>query len=236
MGRAKARSRPSSFYLKTEPHPDGSFVFEKVPPGDRKLYLQYKFHDGPGITPLSHGTYVRVKPGETAEVVIGGAGRPVVGRVKAVGAEHADIDWTRDVHTLQPKATEDIGVEAPFSRTFASNADRQKAFAEYSQKQRAYWTSEAGRARERESKSYVLLFAEDGSFRVDAVPPGSYKLNISPADHNDSTPRYQFMGRPIGTLAKEIVVPPAPEDKPDAPFDLGTLELKLASTPAPRNQ
>jgi len=222
-------------WLRADPKEDGSFVFEKVPPGDRKLYVQYKFSDGPGRIPLSHGTYVCVKPGETAEVVIGGGGRPVVGRVHPVGAEPAEVDWAQGVQTL-----EDSGLEAPFSRTFGSNEERQKAFAEYSQKQRAFWSSAAGRARERESKDYVLVFAEDGSFRVDAVPPGSYTLNISPNQSIDLSFQQRYglagVGRPIGNLRKEIVVPAAPEGKPDDPFDLGTLEVKLAPAPAPRDR
>ncbi len=217
-----------SLYLKTQPEEDGSFVFEKVPPGERKLYLQYKFQDGPGIIPLSHGTFVKVKPGETAEAVIGGTGRPVVGRIEVIGGDASAIDWLGDVHSLQPKVTDQPGGEAPYNRQFASNEERQKVYQEYAAKQRAYWTSEAGRARQQADKSYVLVFSEDGSFRVDAVPAGTYTLNVAPAEPGEQP----YMRKSLGNLTKEVTVPPAPEDKPDEPFDLGTLELKLRQAPS----
>jgi protocatechuate 3,4-dioxygenase beta subunit len=213
-----------SLYLTTQINDDGSFAFDKVPPGERKVYLQYKFRDGPGIIPLSHGLTVDVKPGQTTQVTLGGTGRPVIGRIKTIGAAETEVDWRRDVHTLNPNLPPaDIDKQAPYSRQFASNAERQKSFEEYQTKSRAYWTSEEGRARQRESTSYVLVFSDDGSFRVDAVPPGSYVLRVAPTEPGEQ----QFQGKPLGNLQKEIVVPEAPANQRDTPFDLGTLELRI---------
>ncbi len=213
-----------ALYLTTEINDNGTFVFDKVPLGDRKVYLQYKLReDGRGFIPLSHGIFVNVKPGQTTEVTLGGTGRPVIGRIKTVGLAETDIDWRRDVHTLNLNLTADIDKQAPYSRQFASDAERQKAFQDYQNQQRAYWTSEEGRTRQRESRSYLLLFNEDGSFRVDAVPPGTYLLNVTPTEPGEQ----QFQDKPLGTLSKEIVVPEAPADQRDTPFDLGTLELKI---------
>lgn len=70
---------------------DGKFSFGKVPPGQWKVF-QWK--------PVSFSTVVAletsadVKAGELTEVVLGGAGRTIVGRARLPGST-ASIDWER---------------------------------------------------------------------------------------------------------------------------------------------
>jgi hypothetical protein len=76
-GDGQRSSPPLSLALKTIPAADGSFLFERVPPGERKVELEYKISGRRyfGGVPRSHGLPVNVRPGETAEIVIGGTGR-----------------------------------------------------------------------------------------------------------------------------------------------------------------
>src|SRR5258705_10650844 len=92
------RSSGLSLYLKAEPDEAGNFVVEKIPPGWRRIYVEYRFKERQqGETPLSHGQLLEVKPGATMDVTLGGTGRKVVGRVKVIGGDVSDVDWRRDV-------------------------------------------------------------------------------------------------------------------------------------------
>jgi formylglycine-generating enzyme required for sulfatase activity/beta-lactamase regulating signal transducer with metallopeptidase domain len=67
---------------------DGSFRVENLPPGkyrfSRMMMWELQAADGGGATSMgtgTHGVRVEVRPGETSEVTIGGAGRRVEGRL-----------------------------------------------------------------------------------------------------------------------------------------------------------
>ncbi|MDB6030684.1 MAG: hypothetical protein JWM16_1022 [Verrucomicrobiales bacterium] len=73
--------------------------------------------------------------------------------------------------------------------------------------------------------NYVLLFETNGAFHADNVPPGKYTLSISP---NDPEEEY-YRNRPLGSLRQEVTVPNDPSAKLNQPFDLGSVELKIAT-------
>jgi hypothetical protein len=189
---------PLYLRLVTRPNESGAFAFPKVPPGERRIYLQYSERDGP--VPRSHGFAIGVKPGESTDVTLGGRGQRITGKVIA----KRPIDWTqerhlaRDFHLLVRKHPEE-----PSSRS--------------SRVQRAFWTSETGRAFQRSPFEYVLIFQPDGSFHTDNVPPGDYSLTIRPTDRE---PDSLMLGKPLGEVRTNILVR-------DQPIDLGTLELKV---------
>jgi hypothetical protein len=219
-----ARSSALSLYLKAEPDETGSFVFEKVPPGERRIYVEYRFKERQqGETPLSHGMPVLIKSGETLDVTLGGTGRKVVGRVKVVGGDQSDVDWKRDVHKLTLTLPPDAATAPPDMSKATTAEQRQKVWQEYNQRQRDYWRTEAGRARERAERTYVLVFDTNGNFRVDHVPPGKYMVSIVA---NDPEEEY-YRNREIGRLNKEIEVPDVAGATVNEPFDIGTLELIL---------
>jgi hypothetical protein len=69
-----------SLFMSAKTDANGRFVFETVPAGERRVDWCPGFRDGKtGVVPLSHGVPVAVKPGETAQVTLGGSGRPVIG-------------------------------------------------------------------------------------------------------------------------------------------------------------
>src|SRR5205085_10319971 len=90
------RSSSFSFYLKADPDADGSFAFDKIPPGEQRIAIEYHFKDERYEVPLSHARLVEIKPGETSEITLGGDGRQVRGHVNLTGGTQSDVDWKRD--------------------------------------------------------------------------------------------------------------------------------------------
>jgi len=216
-----------ALYLRAEPDASGNFTFEKVPPGERQVWVEYKLRDNPrGEIAMSHGTPALVKPGDTAEVTIGGTGRPVIGKIAVVGGDPADVDWKRDVHHLNLRLPGNPDNEPVVMPQLATDEERQKFWQERNEREKVFWRSEKGRALDRAQRSYVLVFNDDGSFRIDNVPSGDYVLSVAPTDPRE--PNFNY--RQVGRLEKRVTVPEAPAGRADEPFDLGSLELQTKRT------
>ncbi len=218
------RSSGLSLYLKAEPDEAGNFVFEKVPPGQRQIYVEYRFKERQyGETPLSHGLPLAVEPGATLDVMLGGAGRKVLGRVKVIGGEVTDVDWRRDVHKLTLILPPEPGLPQPDMSKATTPEAQQRVWQEFNRRQREFSRSAAGRARELAERTYVLVFDTNGAFRVDNVPPGKYMLSILANDPEEEN----YRQRMIGSVNKQIEVPDVAGAKVNEPFDVGTLEMTI---------
>jgi peroxiredoxin len=223
----EGRNSPAlSLYMNAELDGEGRFDFAKVPPGERKVFLRYRFRENEeGPIPMSHGVPIVVKPSETTEVVLGGEGRPVIGRIRVIGGEPSDVDWRRDVHTLYLKLPDEAQIPPPDMSGATTAEAQQKRWAEYNARQRAFWATEKGRALDRAHRSYALLFETNAAFRIENVPAGAYFLSVTPTDPERERYNYQQ----LGSLHKEVVIPEAPPGRADEPFDLGTLDLQIKS-------
>ena len=218
---ADGRASGFSFSVKADPDSDGNFVFEKVPPGEHRLALEYRFKDDrDGNPPLSHGSLIIVKPGSTADVTLGGTGRQVTGRVKILGGEQSDVDWRRDVHRLMLMLPQD----AALPRNVRGLTQEPLVFLGGLNVPVAQPVDfQAMRERERAQRLYVLLFDTNGNFHADNVPPGKYNLVLNVTDPEDE----YYNRRMIGSLSKEVVVPDEKNAKVNAPFDIGAVELPI---------
>jgi hypothetical protein len=113
IGAKPGASRPIAAHMYRSSHPtaieihfdhevtadrDGRFKFMRVPPGDLQVSRTISGPVGPGTTMSmpTHTTLAHVVPGQTAQVTIGGTGRPVIGRIELpTGAKISD-NWTYD--------------------------------------------------------------------------------------------------------------------------------------------
>ena len=199
------------FQFTTKSDSDGRFRFGRVPPGNHMVFRYLNSHEGKqGPVGFSHGQAVTVRPGETAQITVGGKGRPVIGRF-VLSPALTNYDWRSNwVNLVQDKPE-----LAPPQITQFSNYN---AFA------RAYGVYDASIAK------YYLDFQPDGAFRVDDVLPGQYTLALSitapPADPlaEDAWTR---PGPVLGATNKTVVVPPMSGEREDEPLDLGTITIPI---------
>ena len=87
--------------------------------------------------------------------------------------------------------------------------------------------TEAGRVYARQERVYAAVVAEDGTFRIENVDAGSYKLaltvpNISIGEHGS------VWDRVFGKANREVVMPEGSRGRSVEPFDLGRIELTPA--------
>ena len=98
-----------------------------------------------------------------------------------------------------------------------------------SEKQQAWWdafyNTAEGRKHYERANGYAVTVRSDGSFRIDDVPEGHYRLNfeyamvaieVLPAEPKDIVPTK------VAVLATYLDVPAGPAAKP---LDLGVLEM-----------
>ena len=216
---------PLSLFLKAETDAEGGFTVDRVPPGERKATLQVKVNDrssGRG-TSTTHGVPVVVKPGATTDVQIGGTGRTVVGTMTVVGGDPEDVDWRRDVHTMQMQIPMPITIQGPVITGNMTEAEQQRAYRDYNERQRAFWTTEEGRALRRKQRSYTLMFETNGTFRVDNVEPGNYYIYVSLTNPERSDNYYES----IGSMNKNVVIPAPAAGKVEEAFDLGAMPVQI---------
>ena len=180
---SEQRSSALYMYYRLQPEPDGSFFCAAVPPGERMVQLRYFTPNESDLMRLSHNQPVTVKAGETNDVMIGGTGRTVTGRIELRDLPGVKMDGKRGEFLLRlrpgPQPSE---IPPPLNippRVTAT--ERQQLMAEHQAKIQV-----AARNRTRASRflqrQYVLLFDDNNGFTVPNVPPGDYTVVITPQD------------------------------------------------------
>jgi len=230
---------PMNLFLTTKTDDEGKFSFKQVPPVAVEVYQEPKVRDSrQGIIPQSQTTKFLLRPGETRHLELGGKGRPVVGRFVVTNYD-GEINYRADVQSLisvvpQPADMPDM---AEFMKTFSAkmraltNDDEKKAamedykkrVAEYQEKLRDFYQTDAGRQYSFAQRNFALNFSQDGSFRVEDVPGGKYTLRIDLRENSGDGPM-NFNAPEIASYTKEIEVPDSPNGVGEAQ-DLGTIQV-----------
>ena len=230
-----------NFYITTRTDGEGKFVFERVPPIPIEVYHEPKVRDSSaGIIPQSQVTKFQPQPGETRKLVLGGKGRPVIGRLVVKGYE-GTIDYRSDVFNLEAVLPQiaDLPDMVAASREHsaklksldtdaekvAAQEDYRRQHEERLQQTRAFYRTEAGLQHHFKNRRFALNFSQDGSFRVEDVPGGKYNLRIDLREGGGDS--FSRMSSPqIAQLTKEVEIPDSPGGRSDEPFDLGEIEMQ----------
>ncbi len=218
------RSTPSLYmYYRLQPETDGSFFCDLVPPGERMVQLRYFAPNESGTMRLSHNQPVTVKAGETNDVLIGGTGRAVTGRIELRDLPGVKIDGKRGEFLLRlrpgPQPSE---IPPPLNIPPRVTAEeRRRLLAEHQAK-----IQEIARNRARTGRflqrQYVLLFDDNNSFTVPNVPPGDYTLAVTPHD-----PRQPLTStRNLFKMLHPVKIPEG-----TGVFDLGTTITQKGNPP-----
>ncbi len=191
---------------------EGHFVFDRVIPiGAPRVSLKSKDRGA-----FSLGEPIVVEPGGAAEVILGGHGRPLVGRVVLPDG------WTEKVRF---EAVGQAGLER--NRTFTPFPAA--LFKGKTSLNGGYWSqwtedwrrSAAGISYSNARVALATPLHANGSFRMEDVPPGPYRLVI-----RIETPGMGRQSGPFTTNLREFVMPEIPNGRSDQPFDLGMIKLE----------
>jgi len=146
--------------------------------------------DGASYRPIQ---FVEVNAGKPTPLVFGGKGRPVIGKLS--GRD----DWGQVKIRLAPNAP----------RPGFMVDEKDPTWPAYGQ----FLTSPAG-------KNYVkndVAVMDDGSFRINDVPPETYQLFVRETHEDGKTAQIGYRRFTIETI---------PGGERDEPFDLETIEVR----------
>jgi uncharacterized GH25 family protein/thiol-disulfide isomerase/thioredoxin len=193
--------------------PDGRVEFPRVPPGPVRArvalgpWKDEGFRSGPSV-PLD------LKPGQHAELDLGGAGATMTGKVTLTGKVPADLDCTYSLNYLVRRAP---GV-APPPAVAALGFDARGGWRD------AWHQTAEGLAYLSTLEHWFVKLAPDGGFCVSGVPPGEYDLAVG------------VYAKPSGCLVDPLaraVVRVTVTDADAARGELAIPEVAAAVVPVP---
>jgi uncharacterized GH25 family protein len=192
----------------TKTDKDGNFTFEHALPKEARVGRLLVLWAGQRMSSHtnSHAEKITVKPGETVNVQVGGKGRPVIGKIVVPNDPEHQV-WRLDANLQNAWYRPNMPV----------------GFDEWSEeKQREWWKSNAAERHEQENsrRYYAFPIAEDRSFRIEDVDPGTYQLTISRsiADARDR--------EVLASAQMEVKIEEIPGGQTDEPLDISSVELK----------
>jgi beta-lactamase regulating signal transducer with metallopeptidase domain len=209
------------FDQKTTTDSDGRFTFQNVVPAPGVRIARRDPNEGRGVWSL--GEPVHVEPGKTTQAMIGGKGRPVSGRVEPPAGWTMPIDF-HDRSEARVDSHRPL-IPYPFSLFRGKTMQDGRAWVEWQQR---WHQSPEGHDYMNRRVSLGVALAPDGSFRIDDVPAGEYRLAIrvngESAVHVALTTRSEF--GPFSHIIRIFTVPPVPGGRSEEPVDLGALRLE----------
>jgi hypothetical protein len=181
--------------------PDGRFVFERAFPGEGRVGRSMLLMVDEGATEVtsSRRDTVVLAAGQTSVIELGGVGRPVMGKLAPPERHQGKVLWNFALVHVQadvppaPDVPPDLPDAAELEREWREALNELRAASPY----------------------FSVSVDRDGSFRVEDVPAGIYKLSV------------RFQQDAPGQLANyEFSVPVMESGRSDQPLDLGVLTLQ----------
>ena len=194
---------------------EGRYELRRVPAGLAKVTLWNK----PKESMLE--LYVGAEPGKPATLDLGGAGRPVVGRLVLQGSlDVANIDnFAIKEGRLNVTTTFRLDIPSPDFAERRTPEFQKLSPQEREDAERAWRNSPESIAAHVRQYRHDPRVQKDGTFRMEDIPPGTYMLYITVRRLERAGGSYEE----VGFATKTVEVPgPAPSDEP---FDVGDLAV-----------
>ncbi|WP_148597883.1 hypothetical protein [Aquisphaera giovannonii] len=154
---------------------------------------------------------VDVAAGETARADLGGKGRAVVGRFVLPAGVRPGAVFPYVGQSLQR-----VGAGIPYPPGL--DEGRREEWL------RSWLETEEGRAYDDSQIAVDTNILPDGTFRVEDVLPGRYRLRA--VAHEPGKGGAGSVGRPAAEADVQVIVPGASGGDQDRPFDAGAIEMK----------
>jgi peroxiredoxin len=202
---------------------DGTFELHEVPPGKieigRSVAWSYAGHSASGI---SHMQHLSVPPGQTARVTLGGAGRPVVGKL-VIPADIAGHDLAFGICNLV-RQTPPPPLPMPDNVKNGSILQQQQWYEQFLGTPADAQYEKAKAALELLAEQLPLQIAADDTFRIEDVTGGSYTL-YADLYANGNFGAYK-KGDRIARAEMQVDVPDVPGGRSDQPLRLPDTALE----------
>jgi hypothetical protein len=178
---------------------EGRFTFENVPAGTVSIVRLVR--TSARSRTHSHGTDVVVMPGQTTEIVLGGANATLFGQVKfETPPTETEYSLSAQLSTAMPQIPQGL---TPEQRT-------------------AFVSSPEWRERAKNMKHYFAPVGADGSLLLDSVVPGQYTLRVTAQKVDD----YFFSAKAVASGETTVTVQSGAD--PTTPIQIGEVILKSA--------
>jgi peroxiredoxin len=209
---------PSAVYA-TEVKSDalGRFVIWRVPAGKVAIAPH------PTLDSIERPMQrIEVRPNSTTTVTIGGQGRPVVGRVLIPPELAGRKDWSFRLRIISPKLDPVASPMPPELKT-ASLAAQAKWWRDFqkSEASKPYHDAQNALIDAIHRATYEYFIGRDGTFRVEDVVAGTYRLEFEVAQ-NKTTDR---ASRKIGCGRCQFTVPPMASGRDDRALTLPPVAI-----------
>jgi peroxiredoxin len=206
-GRMQSRDIPNIKYGdEVTADASGRFVIERVVPKDVIVARRIE-------TTLAANVLVFIEPGKTYQVELGGTGRPVTGRIVVPEevAENVDLkNCLADASRVLPE----LAIPEPIK------AKGGLAIRDWE----ANWLrTPEGKARRLADRIYSFMPKPDGSFRIEDLPAGTYRLYCNLSGRAPGKDQIQAIGR----VNYEFVIAEMPGGRSDEPLDLGDIAAEV---------
>jgi peroxiredoxin/protocatechuate 3,4-dioxygenase beta subunit len=217
-----SRNTPNVWHTITAKTDDeGRFECVRVPP--RNIAVGRQMKTGTNMTLTTHQTIVALEPGKTAQVMIGGTGRPVTGSVE-IAPEMKAKGWSN------------FGMSSLIEKVVLPEWPVPQGYKEMSLQEKQTWRtrfmeSPEGKAfvalvakRQNEQRRYPIKVEADGSFRIEDVPAGSYDLWLVLYEKEEA------YGDPAAKATTEVVVAEMAEGRSKEPQAVPVLRMTAVKT------
>jgi len=182
---------------------NGRFISPRVAPGD--VWLTHTVAVRPGDGRQSGHHYMKVEPADRLEVILGGAGRLVTGRIETnfpTNLVFYGSMWANETHGMH---------NARNWRTM-SNEEKRLFIREWR-------NSPQSETFKQEVRNYEFPVQRDGTFRVPDVRPARYRMQVrADAPREPGKP-----SRHAAVVEITVIVPEQFPGEPDEALDVGTL-------------